>query len=606
MGQSTVAVDSERGRATSLALRVLPTRLRTKLAWTAAGAMLLAVLAVGVAVVREVERRELDWAVAGLTGEARTIAAVVAQRPLGQDSLVWAGAAQPDRIVWLIAPDGSVAAQSGGGTTTVNQSGRPEIASARSTGSGWDVRGVGGETEVLAAAAVSGQPGWSVRVGVPFGRVHTGWEALRNGILLTALVLSILAGLVAAWIAGRITDPIDDLRRQSAAMAAGRLDARSSPSATQELGDLARSFNAMGDRLRETLEERDRARDRMAHTLANLSDGVVITDWRGTVVRMNPAAARMLGTGPAATGRSFAETAQDHDLTALLRRAMAEGTGTPTAETVEIARTRLTVQVVAQRIETAQEELGIVVLRDVTEIRQLEGVRREFVANVSHELRTPLASIRALVETLEAGAAFDPEVSGDFYRRIVGEVERLNALVEDLLDIARLESGHLRLRAVPGRLQELVPAAAERLLPQIERAGLGLTVEVPASLPPVTVDPARFGQVLVNLLHNAVKYTEAGGTIAVSARSGEGVVEIAVRDTGRGIAPEDVPRLFERFYKTDRSRHSEGTGLGLAIAKHIVHAHGGAIWVESEPGVGSTFRFTLPVAEERAGPAPAA
>jgi two-component system phosphate regulon sensor histidine kinase PhoR len=244
--------------------------------------------------------------------------------------------------------------------------------------------------------------------------------------------------------------------------------------------------------------------------------------------------------------------------------------------------------------------MGLVVLRDVTDLRRLETVRREFVANVSHELRTPLTSIRALVETLESGAIEEQDVAVDFLGRIVGEVDRLNALVEDLLDFARLEAGRAPLRLERVDIGEVVRVGAERLRPQIERARLNLEFEIAEDLPEMDVDVARIEQVIVNLLHNAIKYTPAGGRLTVRVRQEKNRIEVEVVDTGVGIPLEEQARLFERFYKSDRARRSEGTGLGLAIAKNIVQSHGGLISVESTPGEGATFHFSLPLRRKKA------
>jgi two-component system phosphate regulon sensor histidine kinase PhoR len=218
------------------------------------------------------------------------------------------------------------------------------------------------------------------------------------------------------------------------------------------------------------------------------------------------------------------------------------------------------------------------------------------VANVSHELRTPLASIRALADTLESGALEDPDVSLDFVQRIVKEVDRLTILVDELLDLARLESGRLALRRQAVAPADLIASGVERLKPQIERAGLSLTLDVPEDLPPVLADRARIEQVMLNLIHNAIKFTPAGGTITISGDNLGSHVRVQVIDTGQGIPEAELPRIFERFYKSDRSRRTEGTGLGLAISKHIIQAHSGQIWVSSRHGEGSTFSFSLPVA----------
>jgi two-component system phosphate regulon sensor histidine kinase PhoR len=252
---------------------------------------------------------------------------------------------------------------------------------------------------------------------------------------------------------------------------------------------------------------------------------------------------------------------------------------------------------VAQPLEREGERLGIVVVRDVTELRRLESIRREFVANVSHELRTPLASIKALVETLDAGAKDDPEVASSFFGQISHEVDRLTGLVDELLDLARIESGRITLKLESMSPATLITAGIERLRPQVDRAHLTMVNDVASRLPNVSADRTRVEQVLVNLVHNAIKFTPPGGTITVSARVERDQLAVAVADTGVGISAAELPRVFERFYKQDKARRSDGTGLGLAIAKHIVQAHGGAIRVESELGHGTTFTFTLPLAE---------
>jgi two-component system phosphate regulon sensor histidine kinase PhoR len=211
-------------------------------------------------------------------------------------------------------------------------------------------------------------------------------------------------------------------------------------------------------------------------------------------------------------------------------------------------------------------------------------------------LRTPLASIKAMVETLEAGAVDDPDVAGDFLRRIVGEVDRLAALVDELLDLARLETGRVTLRLEALDPADLIGRAAERLRPQLDRARLRLELDLPLDLPSVRADRARVEQVVLNLLHNAIKFTPPGGEIAIQAVPDGERLRVAVRDSGVGVDPEELPRLFERFYKADKARRSDGTGLGLAIAKYIVQAHGGLIWAESTTGQGATFTFTLPIA----------
>ena len=473
---------------------------------------------------------------------------------------------------------------------------RPEVAAALRDGVGISVRTsdtVG--TDFIYVAVVPLETANIVRVAVPTRRVDEVVAPILAGVRLGAVGAAVVGAVVGVSVARRIAEPLERLRQQAHAVATGRLDVRVEPATTHELGEVGRAFNLMTQQVRGSLLAVEAARARVESTLANLKDGVVVTDDRGAVVQVNAAAKRLLGISSAYVGMPFVQIARDHDLAKLLSDAL-EGTQSQSG-TIEHARGGRTLEATAQRIESPSEQLAVVVLRDVTDLRKLEGVRREFVANVSHELRTPLASIRALVETLETGAIDEPEVAADFLRRIVHEVDRLAVLVNDLLDLARLETGRVMLRRESLEPREVLTAAVERLRPQIARAGLTLSTQVPDDLPAMNADRARVEQVMLNLVHNAIKFTPAGGTITVSARGEENSIVVTVADTGVGISEDEAPRLFERFYKADRARSTEGTGLGLAIAKHIVQAHGGTIWVESSPGAGARFSFRLPLAE---------
>ena len=506
--------------------------------------------------------------------------------------------------VTVIALDGTVLGDSRSDPATMDNHGnRPEVIAALEAGQGQSERfSTTEEHGNLYVAVPIGDPPLGVaRVAVPLTRVdQTVWRIQRD-VLVAAAVAALLATLVSLAVAERINRGLQRLRRHAVAVAAGRLDIELEPDTTIEIGDVGRAFNAMTADLRRLVAEIERARLRLESVLSSLSDGVVITDAAGTVVRLNAAAVRHLDAQPdEAVGQPFVVVCRDHELAGLLRLALA--TGQAGAATVEYGIGRRVLDASAQAIDGARERLGLVVLRDVTELRRLEQVRREFVSNVSHELRTPLASIRALVETLETGAVDDPAMAADFFARIVGEVDRLAALVDELLDLARLESGRVALRVEEIAAADLIGRGVERLAPQIERARLELVVQVPPDLPPVQADRPRIEQVLLNLIHNAIKFTPPGGRITVSAVPAGDVLRVEVADTGIGISADELPRIFERFYKTDKARRSGGTGLGLAIAKHIVQAHGGTIWAESVPDQGATFFFTLPLAAANAEP----
>jgi two-component system phosphate regulon sensor histidine kinase PhoR len=503
-----------------------------------------------------------------------------------------------DSRVTIVAADGAVLGDSVADPRTMDNHGaRPEVVAARRMGIGEAERhSTTLDADFLyVAVPIPEAPGAVARVALPLQEVNAAVGRIRRDVAFATVSAAALAIAVAVFVARRITGPLEDLRRQAGTIATGQLDVVVRPAGTQELGDLAHAFNAMTADLRRLVTEQERSRTRLEATLANLNDGVIITDEAGTVVRLNAAASRMLGaTNEEATGQPFVVASRDHDLAGLLQAAMARDG--PRTAIVEYGRDRRVLEASAQPFSGGGERLGLMVLRDVTELRHLENVRREFVANVSHELRTPLASIRAIAETLETGAVADPTVTGDFLRRIIGEVDHLVALVNELLDLARLETGRAVITVEVCDPVDVLMRAVERLRPQVERAGLVLRVEAALDLPQVRVDSGRIEQVLINLIHNAVKFTPEGGEIVVSAGLLDGMLRVSVRDTGVGITADELPRVFERFYKSDAARRSAGSGLGLAIAKHIVQAHGGTIWAASTPGHGATFSFTIPLA----------
>jgi two-component system phosphate regulon sensor histidine kinase PhoR len=256
-----------------------------------------------------------------------------------------------------------------------------------------------------------------------------------------------------------------------------------------------------------------------------------------------------------------------------------------------------------QAFVTPFEESGtrgfLVILQDLTQVRFLQTVRRDFISNISHELRTPLASLRAIVETLQDGALEEPELAARFLDRADGEIDTMTQMVEELLELARIESGEVPLQMTETGIVDLVQVPYERIQSQADRRGIILSRDIPDDLPHVLADAERMYRVVSNLLHNAIKFTDAGGTVRIAAYA-EGErpadVTILVHDNGIGIADDDIGRIFERFYKSDRARTRGvgGTGLGLAIARHLVEAHGGRIWVNSKEGKGTTFYFTIP------------
>jgi two-component system phosphate regulon sensor histidine kinase PhoR len=345
---------------------------------------------------------------------------------------------------------------------------------------------------------------------------------------------------------------------------------------------------AMAERKRTSALDNERAR--LAAVLEQMTDGVLIADVEGRIQFANPAA-ESLFEAPDAIGHTVAEVLRQHQLVETWRRS--RETGETQEESVELPARHLFLQLVVLPDQTTGGSLLLV--QNLTRVRRLETVRRDFISNVSHELRTPLASLKALTETLQEGALEDPTAARRFLGRIETEVDALTQMATELLELTRIESGQVPLEMKAVDPANLLNLASDRMRAQAERAGLRLRVEVPPRLPMIRADAPRLEQVLVNLIHNAVKFTRPGGEVVLSASS-EGIfVRFSVRDTGAGIPEDDLERIFERFYKADRARSGGGTGLGLSIARHIVEAHGGKIWAESVEDRGSTFYFTVPV-----------
>ncbi|MCC7119374.1 MAG: PAS domain-containing protein [Anaerolineales bacterium] len=328
---------------------------------------------------------------------------------------------------------------------------------------------------------------------------------------------------------------------------------------------------------------------RLSTVLSQLTDGVLIADANGQVQYANPAAGKLFEVANPLQ-HSVAEVIRNHQLIEAWRHS--QHSRELQIESVELPAQKKILQLTV--IPDAHADGSLLVMQDLTRVRKLETMRRDFISNISHELRTPLASLKALTETLQDGAISDAEVGPRFLNRIVAEVDALTQMAQELLDLSRIESGQVELNLAPLAPQKLISSAADRMKLQAERAGLKLSVKCAERLENIRADKSRLEQVLVNLIHNAVKFTKEGGEISLEAESDVRSVRFAVRDSGIGMPLESLTRIFERFYRVDRSRTGTGTGLGLSISKHIVEMHGGTIWAESEEGRGSAFYFTIP------------
>ncbi len=356
------------------------------------------------------------------------------------------------------------------------------------------------------------------------------------------------------------------------------------------LDELSAAIKFLDHQQQTRLSNMDIERAKLAAVLERMTDGVLIADGDGRILFTNPAAEKLFDIKDA-VGRTVVEVLRNHKLVEAWQRSRA--TGEPQDESLEIPTQKQFLQLVVLPDEDTGGSLLLV--QNLTRIRRLETIRRDFISNVSHELRTPLASLKALTETLCDGAMDDPQAARKFLGRIETEVDALAQMTQELLELTRIESGQVPLEMKEIMAEGLLLSAADRMRAQVERAGLVIRLDSSSVPLAARVDPTRLEQVLVNLIHNAVKFTQPGGEIVLSARAVDDAVCFAVKDTGVGIPADDLERIFERFYKADRARSSGGTGLGLSIARHIVEAHGGKIWAESVEGEGSTFYFNIPI-----------
>ncbi len=483
-----------------------------------------------------------------------------------------------------------------------NHAGRPEIAEAFRTGKGQSIRysTTLGENLLYVARRIDpGDPARGVvRLALPLTEVRRAQEDLRLPLFFAAL-LSIVAAVLLGWgAARRPARRLEEMSRAASEIAQGRTGSRVRAGGSDEIGRLAGSLNRMAEELERRLALLEREQGQLRSVLDGMVEGVLLTDAGGTILLANRAFERIFDARPPVAGRRPLEVARIPALQEILEEAREAGFPF-TREIAPWGTLEKTIRASMVPLQEGGRFAGTVaVFHDVTELKRLENVRREFVANVSHELRTPLTAIRGYAETLRDGALKDPAKALEFVRVIHRHAERLQALIEDLLDLSQVEQGSSRLSLGPVALREVVSQVEAVIRPLAEEKLQTLTFVLPEDLPFPWADRDRLAQVLINLLDNAVKFTPEGGRVSFAAAPEGGRILLTVSDTGIGIPPSEIGRVFERFYRVDRSRDRRegGTGLGLAIAKHLTLAMGGTLEVESPPGQGAIFRLTLPAA----------
>ncbi|MGD0621592.1 MAG: ATP-binding protein [Thermacetogeniaceae bacterium] len=416
--------------------------------------------------------------------------------------------------------------------------------------------------------------------------------------LLGLLGLVLLSGtLLGIFLAGGIRRPLAEISAVARRIAAGDWEAEVRHPTGDEIGELALALNAISGAIREKSRQLTESKGRLEAVLANMESGVALFDRSGRIDLVNPSAERILGISKQdAAGRTYVETLKNYPLIRIIDEVLRSGK-TQSGEIALIFPAERILEAHAAPVfgEWQEPRGAVLVLHDISEIRHLERVRAEFVANVSHELKTPVTAVKGFAETLLEGALYNSRACEEFVSIIGEEAERLNRLINDLLSLSRIESRELKLQLEPLELGPEIKQIVDKIKPRFQKKELALGVTVPGHPVVALADRDRLEQVLLNLLENSLMYTPSGGRVEVGVQEEQGMVVVSVRDTGIGIPPDDLPRIFERFYRVDRARSRKlgGTGLGLAIVKHIVEAHGGRVWVESELGQGSTFYFTI-------------
>ena len=419
-------------------------------------------------------------------------------------------------------------------------------------------------------------------------------EILRTRLALGGGILTALISGIFLIARQRVVRPLDDLVRNLKGHIEGRdlqIDSLHTPG---DLSPLLYTLEVLLNSYSLQIQDAESGQERLRSVLNQITDGIVMVGQNGTVSSLNPAAEAIFDiASEKARGRTVAEVLRQHQWIELYRSCLESGQ--EKSATLEIPARKVFLQGIAIPPGETLPGYTLMVFQDLSQIRRLETTRQDFISNLSHELRTPLASLKALAETLQEGALDDPEAARRFLKRMDREVDALSHMVTELLELSRIESGRVPLERRSITPDDLLQEAFKRMVAQAERRELTIEIQASEDLPQVEVDARRVEQVLVNLLHNAIKFSDPGDRIILSAaQEGEGIT-FCVEDFGSGISDTDLERIFERFYKTDQARSSGGTGLGLSIAKHIVEAHQGRIWAESTLYQGSRFTFWVPL-----------
>jgi len=483
-----------------------------------------------------------------------------------------------------------------------NHANRPEVKDALAKGFGVSKRfsyTIKKDMLYMAVPFGEGNDKGILRLSVPLHDIELLEARMRRvvgvsivGILLLSLGLTFLVSVF-------VSRPLTEMSTIAKAMARGDFSRKASIHSKDEIGELAQSLNVMSEEIKDKIEKINSERAKLDLVLSSMFEGVIVTNEEEKIILMNPSLRKLFLTDSSPEGKKPLEVIRNTAVGDMIDRIIKGKQHLATEEIVINTPEEKILKVNGVPIMRNNKlEGAILVFHDITELRRLEKIRQDFVANVSHELRTPISSIKGYAETLLEGALEDKDNAKEFISIIYQDSNRLASLINDLLDLSKIESGKLKMSFAALDPVSLIKKAVTVIDNQAKAKSITLKINITQSLPNIKADEIRFSQVMINLLDNAIKYSSEGGTATISAKVVDDTLQIDISDTGIGISEKDLPRIFERFYRVDKARSRElgGTGLGLSIVKHIVSVHRGQVWVKSELGHGSTFSFTIPLA----------
>ena len=508
--------------------------------------------------------------------------------------------------VTVIGSDGTVLGDSsldeGALGSAENHLFRPEVQQALLTGTGESRRfstTLKKDMLYVARGFGEGKTRGIIRLSMPLSEIELISSRLKKLLIASFLPAFLLAVIISFAASAFITKPIKKMSSLAQAIAGGDFSERVLISTKDEMGDLAKTFNYMSEQIRFRIEEVTLSRSRFEAVLLSMFEGVMVVDIKGAILLMNQALKDFLLVKEEPHGKKPLEVVRNIEIQEIIDKVLKIKQGVESREISLLLPEEKTLLLhAAPVVREGATEGAVLVFHDITNLRRLEKMRQDFVANVSHELRTPIASIKGYAETLIEGALDDKENARDFLKIIYSDSDRLAKLIDDILDLSRVESGRLKMTLTPSAVKPIIERVVAGLKKQAQDKSVKIKIDIPQDIPRVLADENRVAQVLLNLIDNAIKYTESKGEVIISADEQGEFVRIDVSDTGIGIPENDLPRLFERFYRVDKARSRElgGTGLGLSIVKHIVQAHNGQVSVQSVLGQGSAFSFTIPKA----------